>query len=68
MYKMASQPFTGINQKPLVFAQVRNGTSSAEENTARICVAPEKLTISEKDSIRRQFSSLMQLHKKVNTF
>lgn len=52
MYKMASQPFTGINQKPLVFAQVRNGTSSAEENTARVCVAPEKLTISEQDFLK----------------
>ena len=44
---MASQPFTGVNQQPLVFAQIRNGSSAAEENPAKVCVAPEKLFISE---------------------
>ena len=44
---MASQPFTGINQRPLVFAQIRNGSTAVEENPAKVCVAPEKLFISE---------------------
>ena len=44
---MASQPFTGINQRPLVFAQIRNGSTAAEENPAKVCYAPDKLFISE---------------------
>ena len=42
---MTSQPFTGINQQPLVFAQIRNGSSAAEENPAKVCVAPEKFVL-----------------------
>ena len=43
---MASQPFTGVNQQPLVFAQIRNGSSAVEENPAKVCVAPSKLYLS----------------------
>ena len=34
--EMAFQPLTGINQQPLVFAQIRNGSSSPEVIRARI--------------------------------
>lgn len=49
---MATQPFTGINQHPLVFAQIRNGSSSVEENPAKVCYAPDKLKISEGDFLK----------------
>ena len=49
---MASQPFTGVNQQPLVFAQIRNGSTAAEENPAKVCIAPEKLKISEGDFLK----------------
>ena len=45
MYKMASQPFTGVNQRPLVFAQIRNGSTAAEVNKARVCVSHRVLNI-----------------------
>ena len=49
---MASQPFTGINQNPLVFAQIRNGSTAVEENPAKVCVAPEKFVLHVKDFLQ----------------
>ena len=49
---MASQPFTGVNQQPLVFAQIRNGSSAVEENPAKVCVAPVKLRVSVGDFLK----------------
>ena len=45
MYKMASQPFTGVNQRPLVFAQIRNGSTAVEANKARVCVSHRVINI-----------------------
>ena len=42
---MASQPLTGINQQPLVFAQIRNGSSSPEVIKARIVTSSRVINI-----------------------
>ena len=42
---MASQPLTGINQRPLVFAQIRQGSSSPEVIKARIVTSSRVVDI-----------------------
>ena len=42
---MASQPLTGVNQQPLVFAQIRNGSSSPEVIKARIVTSSRVINI-----------------------
>ena len=44
MYIMASQPLTGVNQQPLVFAQIRNGSTS-EVIKARIVTSSRVVNI-----------------------
>ena len=42
---MASQPLTGVNQQPLVFAQITQGVSSPEKVTARIVTSSRVIDI-----------------------
>lgn len=42
---MASQPLTGVNQQPLVFAQIRNGSTSPEVIKARIVTSSRVVNI-----------------------
>jgi hypothetical protein len=42
---MASQPLTGVNQRPLVFAQIRQGSSSPEVIKARIVTSSRVVDI-----------------------
>ena len=41
-----TQPFTGINQKPLVFAQIRQGVSAPEVSKARVVESARVIDIS----------------------
>ena len=42
---MASQPLTGVNQQPLVFAQITNGVSSPDTIKARIVTSSREVDI-----------------------
>ena len=55
-----SQPRTGVNQKPLVFAQIRQGVSAPEVSKARVVESSRVIDISS-NRFLHLFSSFKQL-------